>query len=65
MPQVQTVCFEVAVRPVMAKERRFAHRRPIRRVLSAKLHNPAAYPQRASLSFHNGPDPHSCAQITS
>src|SRR5436190_17246640 len=39
----------------MAKERRFARRQPARRVLSARLRNPAAYPLRASLSFRNDP----------
>ena len=54
MPQVQTVCFGAAAQPAMVKEQRLARHQPARRVLSARLDNPAAYPPRACLSSRNG-----------
>src|SRR6266511_565235 len=54
---MRQVCFAAALRPATGKAtRRLARCRPIRRVLSARLHNPAAYLLRASLSFRNDPD---------
>src|SRR5215831_9073929 len=43
MPLVQTVWSEAAVRLAMAKGPRSVRRQPVRRVLSARLRNPAAY----------------------
>src|SRR5215813_6845562 len=54
MPRVQVVCFAAAVHPAMAKEQRLVRCwRPVQRVLSATLDNPAAYRPPVCLSFRN------------
>ena len=54
---MRQVCFAAALRPAMAKATgRFARCQLARRVLLARLHNPAVYLLRAYLSFRNGPD---------
>ena len=61
--RVEVVCFvaaaaavpPAALRLAMVKEPRLAHHPRVRRVLSARLDNPAAYRPRACLSFRNVP----------